>query len=69
LDDYFTEKQLALTLGRDVRSIRRWHALRTGPPRIRVGKVILYRKSSVALWLEQHESRPPRERKVSKKAR
>ncbi|OLB24859.1 MAG: hypothetical protein AUH15_00015 [Acidobacteriales bacterium 13_2_20CM_55_8] len=63
LSDYLTEKQLARSLTRNVRTIRRWDALRIGPPRIRVGRKILYKKSSVAHWLQENESRPLR-RKV-----
>ncbi len=58
LNEYFTEKQLALALDRDIRTLRRWDAERTGPPRIRVGRKILYRKSAIAHWLAQNESRP-----------
>jgi hypothetical protein len=58
LRDYFTEKQLAHVLDRNTRTLRRWYAERTGPPRIRVGRKILYRKSAVSLWLAQNESRP-----------
>jgi len=60
LSEYFTEKQLGQALDRDIRTLRRWDALRVGPPRIRVGRKILYRKSAVAHWLAQHESRPVR---------
>jgi hypothetical protein len=60
LNDYLTEIQLAGLLKKDVRTLRRWDAERTGPPRTRAGKTILYRKSAVALWLEQNESRPLR---------
>jgi hypothetical protein len=66
LRDYFTEKQLAHVFDRNTRTLRRWYAERTGPPRIRVGRKILYRKSAVALWLAQNESRPvrPSQRKI-----
>jgi hypothetical protein len=60
-DDYLNEEQFAAGVGRDLRTIRRWHALRIGPPRIKLGKKILYRKSSVALWLERKESHPCRD--------
>jgi Helix-turn-helix domain len=56
LSDYFEEQEFAAVLDRDVRTVRRWHSKRTGPPRVRVGRKILYKKSSVARWLEQNET-------------
>jgi hypothetical protein len=38
LNDYLTEVQLAVVLKKDVRTLRRWDAERTGPPRTHAGK-------------------------------
>jgi hypothetical protein len=59
LADYFGERDFAAAIGRDLRTIRRWDAERIGPPRIRVGRKILYRKSAVIRWLEAHETSTP----------
>ena len=41
------------------RTADRWHTLRTGPPRIKVGRTILYRKQDVEAWLTSRvEARP-----------
>ena len=51
LADFMTVEQLAAELGRNKRTLDRWDALGTGPPRTRVGRTVLYRRSSVEKWL------------------
>jgi hypothetical protein len=55
LSDFLTEGQLGQLLSKNVRTLRRWNAARQGPPRIVVGRTILYRKSSIVDWLASHE--------------
>jgi hypothetical protein len=55
LEDYFTAEQLAAQLGRGVRTLVRWRALNEGPPITRIGRQILYRKTTVAAWLASLE--------------
>jgi hypothetical protein len=55
LEGYMTEAQLAEQLGRSVRTLARWRSLDEGPPVTRIGREILYRKSSVAAWLASLE--------------
>jgi hypothetical protein len=55
LSDFLTKKELAVELRRDPRTLDRWDALGTGPPRTRVGRTILYRRSSVQKWLVAQE--------------
>ena len=55
LSAYLTREQLAQALHRDVRTIDRWNLKRIGPPRIIIGRMILYRKESVLTWLASHE--------------
>ena len=62
LADFLTEAQLGQMLNRNVRTLRRWNASRQGPPRIVVGRTILYRKSSIVDWLAKHEQRAKRAR-------
>jgi hypothetical protein len=38
LDDYLTREELAVELGKCVRTLDRWHAVRYGPPRATVGR-------------------------------
>jgi predicted DNA-binding transcriptional regulator AlpA len=60
LSDFLTEPQFGQLIGRDIRTLRRWHARHEGPPRIKVGRSIFYRKSSVVEWLASHEQRTRR---------
>jgi predicted DNA-binding transcriptional regulator AlpA len=46
-------------LGICTRTADRWHTFRTGPPRTRVGRKILYRKSAIAEWLKGKEQDRP----------
>ena len=55
LSEFLTKEQLAWDLNRSTRTLDRWHVQRIGPPRTKVrrSKLILYKKSTVAAWLEQ----------------
>ena len=52
LDDYLTREELARQLNRSTRTLDRWHTMRIGPVRTRVGRLTLYEKKSVADWLK-----------------
>ena len=53
-DQYYTKEELARELGRSTRTIDRWHTRRVGPPRHKVaGKLVLFKKNSVAEWLDK----------------
>ena len=56
--DHWTPKVLAAYLGVSERTLNRWHALRVGPPRITVGRTILYRSDAFEKWLVEHETSP-----------
>jgi predicted DNA-binding transcriptional regulator AlpA len=66
-DEYLTDPQLAQGIGVSTRTLARLHAKRQGPPRVRVGKKILYKRSSVLAWLAEQEEvkRPARKRRAS----
>ncbi len=55
LDDFIEKRDLAAQLGNSARTLDRWETRRLGPPRIKVGKKILYRKQSVIEWLASRE--------------
>lgn len=58
LDDYLTREDLAAELGKCVRTLDRWHAARFGPPRVTVGREPMYKRASVASWIEKQERDP-----------
>ena len=66
LAGFLRRDELAKQLGLSPRTIDRWHALREGPPRVNVGRTILYNVQSVREWLQSkeriatpvHEKRP-----------
>ena len=63
LDGYLSRRDLAHQLGKSTRTLDRWAALRTGPPRTLMGQTILYRVDDVRRWLAaQREDRPQRRR-------
>ena len=55
LSEYLTKEELAAELRRNVRTLDRWAALDVGPPRTRIGRMILYRRTSVQKWLAEQE--------------
>lgn len=52
--------EVAALLGVSLRTLSRWHALRVGPARCKVGRTVLYRKQAVETWLSQNETQPTR---------
>jgi len=55
LEGYLTESELATQIHRSVRTLARWRAIGEGPPCLRLGREIYYKKSSVAAWLASLE--------------
>lgn len=49
---YLSKKELCAELHISKRTLNRWALLRTGPPRTRCGRRILYRTRNVLAWLE-----------------
>jgi hypothetical protein len=48
------------------RTLEWWRETRQGPPYVRLGKTILYRKSELLRWLVDQEVMPRKSRKVSR---
>ena len=51
LSEFLTKEELAAELRRNPRTLDRWDVLGVGPPRTRVGRQVLYRRTSVQKWL------------------
>ena len=62
LDGLLPEDQTARELGRCPRTLKRWRNLREGPPFIRIGRQIFYRREAVRDWLlsREHAAQPLR---------
>ena len=54
-DTLLSEGDCAALLHTSRRSLQRWRQQGTGPPWIRVGKRVLYRREAVLKWLEDKE--------------
>jgi hypothetical protein len=59
LSEFLTTEELAAELRRNERTLDRWDALGIGPPRTRIGRKVLYRRSSVQKWLAAQEQPAP----------
>jgi len=59
LNGFLRREELAKQLDCSVRKLDRLHVLREGPPRVTVGRTILYNIESVREWLRSREQQPP----------
>ena len=50
--------EVADMLGISLRTQNRWHALRMGPARCKVGRTVLYRYEAIEAWLAANETKP-----------
>jgi len=57
---YLTTASLAAMLGVTERTLGRWDAARIGPPKIKVGKLVLYNLEKLPEWLATRETEPLR---------
>jgi hypothetical protein len=55
LEGYLTPTQLAAQIGCCEKTLHRWDAARIGPPRVHVGRKVMYRREAVAEWLIKRE--------------
>ena len=60
LAGYVREHDFAKELGVDVRTVRRWHASRTGPVRTLIGRFPFYSRAAIDAWLEARTQKPCR---------
>ena len=67
LDDWMPRRELAGIIGVSADTLKRWETRRIGPPCIRIGRKVLYRRSSVQDWISaQEQTRPARTRRGRK---
>ena len=50
-EDLLTPDEFAQELDTTRRTIDRWHSRRIGPPRIKIGRKVFYRRQAVRDWL------------------
>lgn len=55
-----TAAEVAILLGVSERTLARWHALRVGPPRCKLGRKVMYRHCALEDWLAANETKPIR---------
>jgi hypothetical protein len=55
LDEYLTRSEAAHELRKCTKTLERWAQLGIGPPITRLGKDVLYRRSSLHKWLVEQE--------------
>ena len=55
----WTEQQAADYLQVAVGTLRRWRSEGTGPPALRVGRTVRYRRADVDVWLQRDHEREP----------
>jgi hypothetical protein len=60
LTGWISRLNLALELDLTVDTLRRWEARRFGPPCVRAGRKVYYRRDAVQDWLQQQELTSPR---------
>lgn len=49
--DFLSSEEVSLALNISTRTLHRWGRLRKGPPSIKVGRSVYYRRASIERWL------------------
>jgi predicted DNA-binding transcriptional regulator AlpA len=60
INTHLKPRDVAAELGVSQRTLSRWHALRVGPARCKVGRTVLYRRDAIEAWLDANETQPAR---------
>jgi predicted DNA-binding transcriptional regulator AlpA len=55
IDNLLNAEAVADMLGVSTKTLSRWARTRKGPPRVKIGRKVLYRCASVSTWLVQQE--------------
>jgi hypothetical protein len=56
LDDFITRAEVLEMLNISERTLQRLDQRREGPPKIRVGNTVIYRREAIRLWLISRET-------------
>lgn len=57
LGGWLERAELARELTLSIDTLQRWETRRVGPPCVRIGRKVLYRKDAVREWLREQEAR------------
>jgi predicted DNA-binding transcriptional regulator AlpA len=60
LKDLNSEDEYAAWRGVSTRTVQRERAMRAGPPFVKVGRAVLYRREAIEQWLLAQEQAQPR---------
>jgi hypothetical protein len=63
-EEFLTERETGILLGLTVETLRIQACRRKGPPRVKIGRTIYYRKTSLLRWILQHKTFPESARKA-----
>jgi helix-turn-helix protein len=63
-EEFLTVEGLSALSGKTERTINWWRETKQGPPFLKVGRTVLYRKSSFVKWLLDQEVLPRKSRKA-----
>jgi excisionase family DNA binding protein len=58
LSEYSSPAELASELRISQRTLDRWVSIGEGPPRVTIGRKVLYRRDAVAAWMRSRERKP-----------
>jgi hypothetical protein len=64
LADYMDEAEFSKEIGKAQVTVRKMRARGKGPPYVKLGGTILYKRTDAASWLLSLTRKPPRERRV-----
>lgn len=56
--EYLTKPEAAVEIGKSEGTLDRWHRLRVGPPRTKIGRTVMYRTDSFRAWALAQEEAP-----------
>ena len=56
MDGWMSRKELADALGVTAGTLAKWQSQRIGPPLVRIGRKVIYRREAVQEWLQSQES-------------
>jgi hypothetical protein len=63
LEGYMDEEEFAQAINKAKVTIRKMRAQGKGPPYVKLGATILYKRTVAASWIESLTVKPPRERR------